>query len=67
MYMRLSCAVFAFARRFVVAMPAPRLIAAISWCIKGPVMPKYSRTVLAVALLFGGIALGPACADAPAG
>jgi len=66
MYIRLSCAEFAFARRFVVVIAAPGLIAAISWCIKEPVMPKKSRTVLSIALLSGIVALGPALADAPA-
>jgi hypothetical protein len=51
--MRLSRTVSESARRFGLVIPAPRLVVAISWCIKEPVMPKYSRTFLAFGLLLG--------------
>jgi hypothetical protein len=62
--MRLSAAAAAGARRFDFVIPAPRLATAISWCIKEAFMPKYPRTFLTFALIFG--VWGPAQADAPA-
>jgi hypothetical protein len=64
MYMRRSPAVVADLRRFDFVIRAPRLAAAISWCIKEPVMPKYPRTLLTFALILG--ASPPAQAESPA-
>ena len=43
----------------------PAADAAISWCIKEPVMPKYSRTFLAIALLSAPSLLGRAARPTP--
>src|SRR5688572_14585096 len=44
--------------RFFVAIPAPFPAMPLSWCMRGPVMPKHSRTFLA--------AVAAACAVSPA-
>src|SRR5512134_958703 len=62
MYIRRGCTTSDCSRVFLLAMPAPRRLLPLSWCIKEPFMPKSLRTVLAVAALSAACAL-PALAD----
>src|ERR1044072_9166760 len=57
MYMRRRRAGALAGCRLFVAMPAPHPAVSLSWCMRGPVMPKSSRTFLAAAAAAGALAL----------